>query len=117
MMLTATNRATNKFAARCHQCKTWLEAGKGFLDGRDDASGRFQVICAQCDALAVERATTPLRGELAAELRVVAKQWFRDMSRKVHPDMGGSDQQQQIVNQCYEVLVEKINAWENQQQS
>jgi len=115
-MLTAT-RATNKYGTRCHQCQAWLEVGKGFLDGRDDTTGKFQVICGQCDALGVQRATTPLRGELAAEFRVVAKQWFRDLSRKSHPDMGGTVEKQQIVNEAYNLFLEKLAAWENQQQS
>jgi hypothetical protein len=108
-------RPTNKFGTRCHQCKVWLEPGRGFLDGKDDDTGRFLVICVQCDAFAIQRATTPLRGELATELRIVGKQWFRTMSRTVHPDMGGSVEQQKIVNACYELLMEAIERWEKQQ--
>lgn len=60
--------------------------------------------------------------EIEAELRVarkdrpsdldafrrVVKQWFAAMSRKFHPDMGGSAAHQVVVNLCYQDLIRRL---------
>jgi hypothetical protein len=37
------------------------------------------------------------------------KDWYRRMSLKHHPDRGGSDQAQIIINDCYESLRELVD--------
>lgn len=37
-------------------------------------------------------------------IRVVARRWFGRVSRKYHPDLGGSAEAQTIVNACYQEL-------------
>ncbi len=38
------------------------------------------------------------------------KTWYRHASRKYHPDHGGSNEKQIVVNDCYESLVESIKS-------
>ena len=40
--------------------------------------------------------------------RRIVKQWFGAMSRKFHPDMGGSVEKQVIVNACYRDLIGRL---------
>ena len=47
-----------------------------------------------------------------AELRMLAKAWYGQMSRRYHPDTGGSQAAQVAVNDCYQTLIEMIAAWE-----
>ena len=41
--------------------------------------------------------------------RRIVKQFYAAMSRKYHPDMGGSAREQSIVNICYKDLIERLD--------
>jgi hypothetical protein len=45
---------------------------------------------------------------VVAKLEGGLKSWYRRMSLKHHPDHGGSNQAQIIINDCYESLCELI---------
>lgn len=40
--------------------------------------------------------------------RRLVKGWYRDMSRRFHPDLGGSVEQQQVLNACYGELIDRL---------
>lgn len=40
----------------------------------------------------------------------IIKQWYRDMSRVCHPDAGGSDENQAVLNLCYEELKRRLES-------
>jgi hypothetical protein len=40
----------------------------------------------------------------AARLDVILKDWYRRMTMKHHPDRGGSNHAQMIINDCYKTL-------------
>jgi hypothetical protein len=42
--------------------------------------------------------------------RALLKRWFARMSRKYHPDAGGTDEQMRVVNHAREVLEELLKA-------
>ena len=42
--------------------------------------------------------------------RAVVKRWFAQLSRKYHPDRGGTDEQMRVVNHAREVLEELLKA-------
>jgi plasmid maintenance system antidote protein VapI len=46
--------------------------------------------------------------KLRDDLRKLVKTWFREKSRKNHPDRGGSNQAQAIVNECNKEFLEMI---------
>ena len=41
--------------------------------------------------------------------RRIVKQWFGAMSRKFHPDLGGSAEKQAVLNQCYQDLIRRLD--------
>ncbi len=49
-----------------------------------------------------------------ASLRGLVKAWYGKMSRKFHPDLGGSAEKQIVLNLCYKTLCEEIERWEGQ---
>lgn len=48
----------------------------------------------------------------ASEFRRIVKQWYGAISRKYHPDMGGSAANQTVVNVCYRDLIERLEQME-----
>lgn len=48
----------------------------------------------------------------ADAFRRIVKQWFGAMSRKFHPDLGGSADRQAVVNQCYQDLIRRLDPCE-----
>lgn len=51
-------------------------------------------------------------GNGASEFRRIVKQWYGAISRKYHPDMGGSAANQTVVNVCYRDLIERLEQME-----
>jgi hypothetical protein len=47
-----------------------------------------------------------------AQVRCLVKDWFRNLARQFHPDMGGSTEAQMIANQAYKSLMTDIETWE-----
>ena len=45
-------------------------------------------------------------------LRRAIRGWYSTMARRYHPDHGGSEVQQVVVNACYQELVKTLDAWE-----
>jgi hypothetical protein len=109
-----SRRPANKFPARCHRCRRWLDAGQGWLGDCDD-DGHWQVTCRQCDRAQPPIQKTNPRGDLAAELCTVLKTWYRGACRRFHPDHGGSNAQQIVVNDCHDALLKHIETWQKQQ--
>jgi hypothetical protein len=61
------------------------------------------------------RAATPEKSPhliLGEAMRGMVKAWFSRMSRRFHPDHGGSVAAQSAINQGYQGLLEIITAWE-----
>ena len=50
-----------------------------------------------------------------SSVRGLVKLWYRRMSLRFHPDRGGSQDQQVVVNECYRVLLEELERWEASQ--
>jgi hypothetical protein len=48
----------------------------------------------------------------AAETRQMLKAWYGRMTMKFHPDKGGTDESQRVVNECYQALMEELAKWE-----
>jgi Putative quorum-sensing-regulated virulence factor len=44
------------------------------------------------------------------KVRETIKTWYRHASRKYHPDHGGNNDKQIVVNDCYETLVRAIES-------
>lgn len=63
-----------------------------------------------CDLKAQLRETARDKVTDADVFRRVVKQWFGAMSRKFHPDLGGSVEKQVIVNACYQDLMGRLEA-------
>lgn len=59
--------------------------------------------------------TNSTRLILAAEFRCMIKAWFGQMSKRYHPDRGGSDMQQLVVNDAYKSLMAELEKWEKGQ--
>lgn len=53
-------------------------------------------------------AATQDRPADADKFRRIVKRWYGAMSRKYHPDLGGSAERQAVVNECYRGLVQLI---------
>ena len=49
---------------------------------------------------------------LTAEVRNLIKDWYKKISRRFHPDMGGSNQAQSAINQSYQILMSDFDQWE-----
>lgn len=49
-----------------------------------------------------------------ASVRGLVKGWYGKMSRRFHPDLGGSSAQQTVLNACYKSLCEDLDRWEKQ---
>lgn len=49
---------------------------------------------------------------LSEGLRRAIRGWYSTMARRYHPDHGGSEVQQVVVNACYQELVKTLDAWE-----
>ncbi len=49
---------------------------------------------------------------VAAEVRCLIKAWYGRMSKRLHPDAGGSTAAQVAVNQCYQDLMKVFTEWE-----
>lgn len=49
---------------------------------------------------------------LAAEIRCMFKAWYMRLSRTHHPDSGGSNAAQTVVNQAYKSLMTDFETWE-----
>lgn len=47
-----------------------------------------------------------------SEFRRVVKQWYGAISRKFHPDLGGTAAQQTVANVCYQELMERLEGME-----
>lgn len=68
----------------------------------------------------LEKENRELRAELAVSrkdkptdhesFRRILKQWFGAMSRKFHPDMGGSAEKQTVLNLCYQDLTRRLGS-------
>jgi hypothetical protein len=48
----------------------------------------------------------PLKAD--EKLRRTVKQWYASMSRRFHPDLGGSAKEMVVVNLCYDALIELL---------
>lgn len=46
--------------------------------------------------------------KLRDTLRAMVGHWYREQSRKTHPDHGGSTQAQAVINECREAFLEII---------
>lgn len=57
---------------------------------------------------ALLRAATQDRPTDADKFRRIIKRWYGAMSRKYHPDLGGSAERQTVVNDCYRGLAQLI---------
>jgi hypothetical protein len=42
------------------------------------------------------------------EMREIIGSWYRDACRRHHPDHGGSNERQSVVNECYETLINSV---------
>jgi len=49
---------------------------------------------------------------LGAEIRNLIRSWFGSMSRRFHPDQGGSAAGQIAINQSYRALMDDLERWE-----
>jgi hypothetical protein len=45
---------------------------------------------------------------IRAGLREVIKRWYRHASMRHHPDHGGSNERQRVVNECYQELADGV---------
>lgn len=52
------------------------------------------------------------RSAFGLEIRRLVKTWYRGMSQKFHPDMGGSEAAQIAANECYGSLMQTLETWE-----
>jgi hypothetical protein len=59
--------------------------------------------------LALAPAGTSQDGSIQIEkVRYLLRRWYGEMSRRCHPDMGGSSEKQACVNECYRSMVEVL---------
>jgi hypothetical protein len=124
-------RRPNQFDGLCHLCGGFVRATSGFIDGQNSI-GKWLIICSHCSgqpapspprAPPKEQPTNgkpvdiSVRLSFTDELRSVLKRWYRQASRRTHPDVpGGSTEKQSIVNDCYEILSEVFTEWDRRQQ-
>lgn len=79
----------------------------------------FDALCrrlaeAEGEAARLKREAADLARRLKAKdeaipgldgVRLLVRRWFGSMSRRYHPDAGGSAEQQAVVNACYRELI------------
>jgi hypothetical protein len=51
-------------------------------------------------------------GKPSEHLRRAIKQWYASMSRRFHPDLGGSVKEMVVVNLCHDTLIELLEGLE-----
>jgi hypothetical protein len=93
--------------------ETLTEDEKSIIKQMKTAWGKDQARLKE-----LERENRELRAELEAVkkntptdsdvFRRIVKQWFAAMSRKFHPDLGGSAEKQTIVNLLYRDLIARL---------
>jgi uncharacterized protein (DUF3820 family) len=54
----------------------------------------------------------PIAESVRSQMRDAVKQWYRRASLKHHPDHGGSNERQLVVNECYRDLLAGVNCLE-----
>jgi hypothetical protein len=52
-------------------------------------------------------------GKASDDLRRAIKHWYASMSRRFHPDLGGSVKEMIVVNLCHDTLIELIEGLES----
>lgn len=65
--------------------------------------GRIRQLESELRAARQDRPTD------ADKFRRVVKRWYGAMSRKYHPDLGGSAERQMVVNDCYRGLIGELD--------
>jgi hypothetical protein len=107
-----------KFASWCAECQDPVEARAGFLEGKDEDTGRWRVLCSECREEAAKaysgtraRPTTRQLPVTPACLRVLGleppvstdliKRRFRVLAIENHPDHGGDARSFIAIRQAY----------------
>jgi hypothetical protein len=52
------------------------------------------------------------RSAFIEDVRKLVKSWYRSLSQKFHPDVGGTEEAQKAANECYASFQELLNEWE-----
>ncbi len=67
----------------------------------------------------IVRAATPeapkqldVTQSVRSQMRETVKRWYRHASMRHHPDHGGTDERQRVVNECYEDLLSGVERLE-----
>lgn len=84
----------------------------------EDSRMAAELAAARAEIGRLEREVAELKRRVAANdvvipgldpIRVVIRRWFGAMSRRFHPDAGGTHEQQIVVNACYQELNSILN--------
>jgi hypothetical protein len=81
--------------------------------GWDD--DKVRLANAQTEVKQLKRALAEASREKVSDpaaFRRVVKQWYGAVSRRFHPDMGGSAASQVVANVCYQELIERLDQME-----
>lgn len=85
----------------------WKRAG--VLEKQNqDLARRVTDLLNQISILSRRSSTDDKPTDLGRFRRII-KQWFGAMSRRYHPDMGGSVAAQTVLNTCYHDLIERLD--------
>lgn len=63
----------NRYAGRCWRCSQRLRPDQGWLDGKDDRSGRWRVVCDPCEQAEMERLRAEVEAQRLAEAERLAQ--------------------------------------------